>query len=62
MGMKEKTTMGVRETARRLGCTLKYIYDLLYEGYLPGKKVNGTWRIPVIAIEARLRARKSDGR
>jgi excisionase family DNA binding protein len=45
--MKTTQTIGVKETARRFGCTLKYVYDLLYAGRLPGRKVGKTWSIPV---------------
>jgi len=52
-------TLGVRQTANRLGCTIKYVYDLLYAGRLPGRKQNGKWRIPIRAVEMRLRAREA---
>lgn len=45
-------TLTVRESAQRLGCTLKYIYDLLYSGRLAGIKIGKKWRIPVEAIQA----------
>jgi len=50
-------TLTVRAAASRLGCTLKYIYDLLYSGRLAGRKVGRTWRIPADAVEARLKQR-----
>lgn len=57
--MGKAQTVTVREAALRAGWTLKYIYDLLYSGRLPGaQKVGRTWRIPVQAIEARLQARE----
>jgi excisionase family DNA binding protein len=50
-------TIGVREAARKLDFTIKYIYDLLYMGKLPGEKIGRLWRIPLSAVEARLKAR-----
>jgi excisionase family DNA binding protein len=55
--MKPTPSVGVREAARKLGCTTKYIYDLLYGGQLRGFKVGKTWSIPLELIEARLKAR-----
>ena len=56
--MRQKAqTIGVRETARKLRVTTKYIYDLLYCGKLPAEKVARQWRIPVEAVEARLKQR-----
>jgi excisionase family DNA binding protein len=53
-----KNTMTVREAAQRMGCTLKYVYDLLYAGKLPSHKVGRQWRIPASAIETRLKNRE----
>ena len=47
----------VSAAARKLGCTLRYIYDLLYAGRLKAEKVAGRWHIPVAEVEARLRNR-----
>jgi excisionase family DNA binding protein len=49
--------VSVPEAARRLGFTLKYVYDLLYSGRLKADKKLGRWRIPVEEIEARLKKR-----
>jgi excisionase family DNA binding protein len=46
-----KPTISVRETAARLGCTLKYVYDLLYAGRLKSEKVGRQWRISVLSVE-----------
>ncbi len=54
---KNIQTVGVREAARKLNFSLKYIYDLLYLGKLAGRKIGRQWRIPVEAIEARLKER-----
>lgn len=59
--MKRKpASLSVREAAVRMGCTLKYVFDLLYSERLPGaKKVGGRWQIPAEAVESRLGAKKS---
>lgn len=53
-----KQTLSVRETAEKLGCTLKYIYDLLYAQKLPSQKVGRQWRISASAVESWLRNRE----
>jgi excisionase family DNA binding protein len=52
-------TVSVREAARRLGWTLKYVYDLLYSGRLLGTKVGRKWSIPASAVEELLSRRGS---
>ena len=47
-----RETISVREAATRLGCTLKYVYDLLYEGKLRSEKAGRRWRISVSAVDA----------
>lgn len=55
-------SVSVRDAARMLGCTRKYLFDLLYEGRLTGAhKVGRQWRIPVRSLEARLKAREANG-
>ena len=49
--------ISVPEAAKRLGYTLKYVYDLLYSGRLNAQKEMGRWRIPAEEIEARLKKR-----
>lgn len=57
--MRGKTnTIGVREAAVKLNVTIKYVYDLLYCRKLPAEKVARQWRIPVEAVEARLKNRR----
>jgi len=51
-------TLSVREAAKQLRCTLKYVYDLLYSGRLAGKKVGREWRIPPDAIRTRAKQRE----
>jgi excisionase family DNA binding protein len=57
MRLDHEKTIGIAEAARRLGVSLKYIYDLVYSGKLPAQKTGRTWRIPASAVEARLRQR-----
>ena len=60
--MERSFKFTVREAAMMLGCTLKFIYDLLYAGRLEGAtKVGRVWRIPRHAVEARLKAREGYG-
>ena len=54
---RETETMGIKSTARKLNYTLKYVYDLVYLGKLPAKKVARQWRIPLSAIEEWLKQR-----
>lgn len=51
---KEKELSAI-ETARRLGVGLDYLYSLLWTGKLQARKVGKQWRIPVEAVEARLK-------
>jgi excisionase family DNA binding protein len=53
----KKEMIGIRDAARRLNYSLKYVYDLIYEGKLPSKKVGRKWRIPLSAVEERLKDR-----
>jgi small-conductance mechanosensitive channel len=50
------TTVGLRETAARLGCSTKTAYRYLVKGKLPGARKVDTpqgeaWQVPVAAIE-----------
>ncbi len=53
-----RETVSAVETARRLSTDLDYTYKLLRTERLEGRKVNGEWRVPVAAIEQRLKARE----
>jgi len=53
----DKNFLSVPAAARRLGCTLRWVYDMVYAGRLKAEKVAGRWRIPVAEIEARLKQR-----
>ncbi|SPE21361.1 hypothetical protein SBA5_300005 [Candidatus Sulfotelmatomonas gaucii] len=52
--------ISVREAANRRGCSLKWIYDLLYTGKLKGEKLGNLWQIDVKSLESvrRRRGRK----
>lgn len=50
----------VRQAARQLGYTQKYVRDLLYEQKLPGAYKNGrVWLIPAEAVEKWLKVREA---
>jgi excisionase family DNA binding protein len=50
--MPHGEALTVQQTALRLGVTLKYVRDLLYERKLPGAQKKGrVWQIPVSALE-----------
>jgi len=56
-----ENTLSVRAAARSLGVGLKRVYELLYDGRLRGaEKKGGRWRIPITAIEDRLKATGAD--
>lgn len=46
------------QSCRRLGITLDALYRLLYAAKLPGRKVEGIWRIPASAVEARMKTQE----
>jgi excisionase family DNA binding protein len=56
MVTKEKELSAV-EAARKLAVGLDYLYSLLWTGKLEGRKVGKQWRIPVAAVEARMKQR-----
>jgi excisionase family DNA binding protein len=47
--------------ARRLGISVDYLYKLLWAGKLQGQKINERWRVPLAAIEDRLKQREERG-
>lgn len=53
-----KRTITVRETAHRLGCTLKWVYDLLYADKLKAVKQGRRWAISAAAVHKLLTARR----
>jgi excisionase family DNA binding protein len=61
--MPKEKEMSAIEAARRLGVGLDYVYSLLWTGKLQGRKWGRRWRIPVEAVDARLKQREvSDAR
>jgi len=57
--MMKQTEVSAIEAARRLGLGLDYLYSLLWTGKLKGRKVGKRWRIPVEAVEIRLKQQRS---
>jgi len=57
--MRTTELISVRAFARRKGWTLKYVYDLLYSGRLPGRKIGRRWVIPAEALKPRGRVKKN---
>jgi excisionase family DNA binding protein len=55
--MTKTQELSAIEAARRLGVGLDYLYSLLWTGKLQARKAGKQWRIPVEAVEARLRRR-----
>jgi len=43
--------ISVTEAARRLDCSLKWIYDLLRQGRLKAEKLGNLWRIDARSLE-----------
>jgi len=50
--MPTTNTLSIKDAARMLGCTIDYIYKLVWGDRLPGAKKgkSGGWEIPVEAI------------
>jgi excisionase family DNA binding protein len=57
--MQEKRYLPPIAAARRLGIGLDYVYKQIWAGKMPGKKIKGRWRIPLVAVEQRLKERES---
>jgi excisionase family DNA binding protein len=49
--------VSIREAARQLGISIRFVYDLVWSGKLQAQKVDKVWRIPASAIQARLKQR-----
>ncbi|MBI2421751.1 MAG: helix-turn-helix domain-containing protein [Candidatus Hydrogenedentes bacterium] len=43
------------QTAEHLQMSRNAVYALLRQGKLPGKKIGGIWRVPIVALEEFLR-------
>lgn len=58
--MTASNTLSVKEAAQEMGCTITYIFQLLWAGRLEGATKQGKrWCIPVSAIEERLARRQA---
>ena len=55
--MTKAQFLAVRDAARLMGVSIKFVYDLIWAGKLEAEKVGKTWQIPARAIEARLKQR-----
>ena len=55
--MKRPQFVSVRDTAKALGVSIKFVYDLIWAGKLQANKVGKVWRVPIVAIEVRLKER-----
>ena len=53
--MDTRAELSVRETAIKLGIAFPEVYRLLWQGRLPGKKIDGVWRVEAAEVEKRLR-------
>lgn len=54
---KNEKVLSVSKAARELGCTLRWVYDMVYAGRLKANKVAGRWQIAKAEIEALLERR-----
>jgi excisionase family DNA binding protein len=54
---KSARDLSPREAAERLCVRLDSLYALIWAGKLAAHKLDGRWRIPVGAVEARLKKR-----
>ncbi len=57
--MRKGKTITVREAAQRLGVSLKQVYNLVWDGRLPSKKIDGQWCVSAEAVQSRLTRRAS---
>ena len=56
--MSNERYLSPNAAARRLGVTVDYLYKLLWSGKVEAQKVNQRWRVPMGAIERRLKVRE----
>ena len=60
MTMNSLKELSVSETARELGFTIPYIFQLLHAGRIDGAtKVDGKWEIPASSVRALQKNRES---
>lgn len=57
--MSKVKEISAREAAVRLGLRLDTLYAAIWAGKLQAHKLDGRWRIPLLAVEERLRAREA---
>jgi excisionase family DNA binding protein len=55
--MSKVRELSPREVAQRLRVRLDSVYSLIWAGKLKAHKLDGHWRVPVEAVEARLKQR-----
>jgi len=55
--MKRAQSLRVRDAAKSLGVSIKFVYDLIWAGKLEAEKIGKTWRIPESAVEGRRKKR-----
>lgn len=55
--MSKVKDLSPREAAQQLQLRLDSVYSLIWAGKLKAHKLDGHWRIPVEAVEARLKQR-----
>ena len=52
-----REAMSIKDAARQLGVSIRFVYDLVWSGKLPAQKVDKVWRIRASAVEARVKMR-----
>lgn len=57
--MPEEKYLTPSAAARRLSVGLDYLYKQIWAAKLPAQKVDGRWRIPLAAIQKRVREREA---
>jgi excisionase family DNA binding protein len=51
--------LGPKDIAQKLGVGLDHVYSLLWSGKLPGRKVDGRWRVHASDVDARLKSKEA---
>jgi excisionase family DNA binding protein len=57
--MSKAKELSPREAAQRLRVRLDSVYSLIWAGKLQAHKLDGRWRIPVEAVDTRLKEKES---
>lgn len=55
--MTKTEEVTARTAAQILRVNLQFLYQLIWSGKLPGRKVGGIWRIPKALVEERRKQR-----